>query len=160
MKKSKNPSNWQKVKNKINKKKYATPDGWDSRDTVAEQLKCDPSKVSKILSFGIESGDILCRQFYVWDDIRGTAIIKTFYKENIKESECGQEDLKFLHNIRTAKIKDNFSDSFNGPVKRVFSRHRKIEGTLYQDKSVTWDNGKISFPSESSWRKRDIYIIP
>jgi hypothetical protein len=160
MKKSKNSSNWQKVKNKINKKKYGAPDGWDSRDTVAEQLKCDPSRVSKILSFGIESGDILCRQFYVWDDIRGTAIIKTFYKENIKDSECQDEDAKILCGFRTTKAKETFNDSHKRPVKRVFSRHRKIEGTLYQDKSVTWDNGKISFPSESSWKKRDIYIIP
>lgn len=156
MKKNKNPNNWQRVKNNINKKKYTPPGGWDSRDIVAEQLKCEPGDVSKILSFGIESGEILCKQFYVWDEIRGRAVNKTFYKENIKHSDTDIDDLFTLSPL---KKKDNLNRSSNQPIKRVFSRHRKIQGTLYQDKSVTWDNGKISFPSVSSWKKRDVYII-
>lgn len=155
MKKNKNSNNWQKAKNKINQKKYSLPDGWDSRDVVADQLKCDPSKVSEILSFGIESGDILCKQFYVWDQVRGRAVNKTFYKENLNH----EEDNAKCFCESYPPDKKVFHTELNGPVKRVYSRHRKIEGTLYQDKTVTWDNGKISFPSASSWKKRDIYIV-
>mgnify|MGYP006893242454 FL=1 len=155
MKKNKNSNNWQKAKNKIHQKKYSLPEGWDSRDVVSDQLKCDPSKVSKILSFGIESGDILCKQFYVWDQVRGRAVNKTFYKENFNH----QEDSAKCFCESSPSDKKVFHTELNGPVKRVYSRHRKIQGTLYQDKTVTWDNGKISFPSASSWKKRDIYIV-
>ena len=155
MKKNKNSNNWNNAKNNISKKKYMPPDGWDCKDTVAIQLKCDTSKVSKILSFGIESGDILCKQFYVWDERKGKAVNKTFYKENFNHTQ----DISMCDNETCTVTKHVFDNSFSAPINRVYSRHRKMQGTLYQDKTVTWDNGKISIPSPSSWKKRDIYII-
>lgn len=155
MKKNKNCNNWQNVKSNINKKKYAPPEGWDCKDTVADQLNCDPEKVSKILSSGIDSGDILCKQFYVWDERKGKAVNKTFYKENFNHDE----DVSIRNNETCTVTKHVFDGSLSNPINRVYSRHRKMQGTLYKDKTVTWDNGKISIPSESSWKKRDTYII-
>lgn len=63
-------TDWTKTVNAINRSRYTIPEGWDTRDQVAESLQCDPDKVADILKPGVQSGEIERQEFPVWDDKR------------------------------------------------------------------------------------------
>lgn len=66
--------------NDINRKRYVIPPLWDTKETVAASLQCDPSRVADILKPGILSGDIECQTFAVWDDNRRMVVRVTCYR--------------------------------------------------------------------------------
>lgn len=59
--------NWKSYAEKKNAETYVLPQGWDSRETIAEQLECSPDKVSDHLRPGLRAGEIQMQQFPVWD---------------------------------------------------------------------------------------------
>lgn len=61
------PTNWKSVAEKENAKTYVLPEGWDSRETVAEQLECSPEKVDDHLRPALRSGKVIKQQYRVWD---------------------------------------------------------------------------------------------
>jgi cytochrome P450 len=63
-------NNWNKTVTEINRKRYVIPDGWDTREVVAESLECAPDRVADLLKPGIQSGQIERQEFSVWDDAR------------------------------------------------------------------------------------------
>lgn len=73
-------TNWLKKVNDINKKRFVIPEGWETRDQVAESLQCDPSKVSDLLKPGVESGEIERQMFPVWDAGRRMAVSTVCYR--------------------------------------------------------------------------------
>jgi hypothetical protein len=80
-------TNWLKLTNEINRKRYTIPDGWETRDQVAESLQCAPDKVADLLKPGVQSGDIERREFPVWDDTRRLAVRITCYRIATSEPE-------------------------------------------------------------------------
>lgn len=73
-------TNWIKAINDINSKRYVIPEGWDTREKVAESLQCSPDKVADILKPGVQCGDIEKMDFSVWDEKRRMAVKVTCYR--------------------------------------------------------------------------------
>lgn len=73
-------TNWIKAVNDINHTRYTIPEGWDTRDKVAESLQCSPDKVVDLLKPGIQSGDIEKQDFPVWDGNRRLTVRVTCYR--------------------------------------------------------------------------------
>lgn len=90
--------NWKKLVENKNAKTYVLPEGWDSRDTIAEQLECSPEKVRDHLRPALKSGEVLEQQFKVWNSDLGRCVMVTAYKEakNANAPEFSLEKAKAL----------------------------------------------------------------
>lgn len=74
------PNNWKKAVEKLSREKFKTPDGWDTKETVALQLGCSPDRVKEIIKPGLESGDFERREFMIWDERRGVPVRTMCYR--------------------------------------------------------------------------------
>lgn len=63
-------NNWLRAVNDINRQKFTIPEGWDTREQVAERLQCSPDRVSELLKPGLATGDFERNDFPVWDETR------------------------------------------------------------------------------------------
>ena len=61
--------NWKTLVESTQAKAYALPEGWDTRETIAEQLGCSSDNVRKLLSPAIKSGAVEFKQLPVWDKV-------------------------------------------------------------------------------------------
>jgi len=73
--------NWKTYVATQNAKTFVLPPGWDSRETIAEQLECSPEKVREHLQPGIAAREIEVKQFPVWDSGLGRKVIVTAYRK-------------------------------------------------------------------------------
>lgn len=73
--------NWKKLVETKNAKTFVLPEGWDSRDAIAEQLECSPEKVRDHLRAAINSKEVLEQRFNVWDASLKRPVMVTAYKE-------------------------------------------------------------------------------
>lgn len=73
-------TNWLRTVNEINSKRYVIPEGWETREQVAEGLQCDPAKVADLIKPGLASGDIERQVFPVWDAARRMALSAVCYR--------------------------------------------------------------------------------
>lgn len=48
-------------------KTYVLPDGWDTRETIANQLACSEDNVRKLMQPAIKSGAVEFKTFSLWD---------------------------------------------------------------------------------------------
>lgn len=76
----KSKNNWNKTVNTINKNRFVIPDGWDTKEQVAESLECAPDRVSDLLKPGIHAGEIEQSTFPVWNEARRMAQRVTCYR--------------------------------------------------------------------------------
>ena len=86
--------NWKSFVEKKNAKTFVLPEGWDSREKVAEQLECSPDKVDDHLRPALKSGEILKQQFKVWDSNLKRLGFVTAYKE-AKAEEAANTSVPF-----------------------------------------------------------------
>src|SRR6478609_2065580 len=106
-------TNWAKTVNEINRERYSIPEGWDTREQVAEALQCAPDKVADILKPGIQSGDIERAEFPVWDENRRMTVrVTCFRKTETKETTTSPSKVSDkTGRIRAAILKHpNLSD--------------------------------------------------
>jgi hypothetical protein len=73
--------NWKNYVEKQNSKAFVLPPGWDSRESIAEQLECAPDRVRDHLQPGIAAKEIESRQFPVWDSALGRKVAVTAYRQ-------------------------------------------------------------------------------
>jgi len=73
-------TNWLKTVNEINRKRFTIPEGWETKDQVAENLQCDPDKVGDMLKPGLQSGDIERQEFPLWDEGRRMTVRVVCYR--------------------------------------------------------------------------------
>lgn len=59
--------NWKTLVEKQNAETFVLPDGWDSREDIAEQLECSPDRVDDSLRPGLKSGRFIKQSFKVWN---------------------------------------------------------------------------------------------
>jgi DNA-binding CsgD family transcriptional regulator len=85
--------NWKTYVEKKNAKIYVLPSGWDSKDSIAEQLECSPDKVRDHLRPALASGEVEEKQFKVWNADLGRCILVTAYREAQKEVTASEFDL-------------------------------------------------------------------
>ena len=72
--------NWKSLVEAQNRKTYVLPQGWDSRDKIAEQLECSPDNVRVLLAPAIRAKAVEVQQFPVWDDITKKVLRVTSYR--------------------------------------------------------------------------------
>jgi hypothetical protein len=88
-------TNWKTYVEKTNAKTYVLPDGWDSRDAVAEQIGCAPDKVDDHLRPGLRAGEIEKQQFPVWDGRLERKVLTVAYRkvETVEKSRPSKEQV-------------------------------------------------------------------
>lgn len=77
-------ANWKKIVSVQNAKLYKWPEGWDTREKVAEHLECSPERVAEILAPAIKTGEVEKGQFPVWDAINGRKMYLVGYRPRQK----------------------------------------------------------------------------
>ncbi len=63
------PTNWKTFVEKSQAQAYRLPEGWDTRETIADQLGCSVDNVRKLLAPAIKSGSVEFKQLPIWDDV-------------------------------------------------------------------------------------------
>ena len=82
-------TNWKSLVEKTNAKTYVLPEGWDSRDSIAEQLGCSPEKVNDHLRPGLSAGEIEKQQFPVWSSQLSRKVMVWAYRRvQAKEAQA------------------------------------------------------------------------
>ena len=62
-------TNWKSFVETTQAKSYVLPQGWDTRETIAEQLGCSTDNVRKLLAPAIKSGAVEFKQLPIWDKV-------------------------------------------------------------------------------------------
>ena len=78
-------SKWKSFVENTQAKTFVLPEGWDSRDEVAEQLGCGPDNVRKLMAPAIKAGTVETKQFPVWDKITKKVRAVTAYRQTGKK---------------------------------------------------------------------------
>ena len=76
--------NWKNYVEKQNAKTFVLPQGWDTKETIAEQLDCSVEKVDDHLRPALKSGAVIKQQFKVWDGVLGRNVMVWAYQEAAK----------------------------------------------------------------------------
>ena len=85
--------NWKKAIDAINEEKFRIPEGWDSKETIAQELQCSPERVHDLLKNGLTSGAFEAQEFPVWDAKRRLTVRIRCYRQK-SESVGIDEGLK------------------------------------------------------------------
>lgn len=86
-------TNWKSVVEKINAETFILPDGWDSRDSIAEELECSPEKVDDHLRPGLKSGRFIKQQHKVWDKNLKRNIMVIAYHDTAQDEDNTPESI-------------------------------------------------------------------
>lgn len=62
-------TNWKSFVETSQSKAYVLPEGWDTRETIAEQLGCSSDNVRKLLAPAIKNGSVEFKQLPLWDKV-------------------------------------------------------------------------------------------
>jgi hypothetical protein len=156
-------TNWKNVVTKINRKQYAWPPGWETREEVAEQLECSPERVSEILAPGIRNGDVEKGSFAVWDDHLHRKVMITGYRMRPTGSLAPEPAPAKSPRPATPTVAGRGpgrpkTHVAPAPGDRVRSRKRGTLGTVRSDGGINWDSGNTTFPGPNTMRE-DIRVV-
>lgn len=73
--------NWKKLVETKNAKTFVLPEGWDSREAIANDLECSPEKVRDHLRPALASKEVIERRFSVWDAELKRCVMVTAYRQ-------------------------------------------------------------------------------
>lgn len=73
--------NWKNHVETQSAKLYVLPQGWDSKEKIADQLECSIDRVRVQLAPGIKAGLIETNVFPVWDKTTKRVVRVTAYRE-------------------------------------------------------------------------------
>ncbi len=62
-------TNWKSFVETTQAKAYVLPEGWDTRETIADQLACSSDNVRKLLAPAIKTGVVEFKQMPIWDKV-------------------------------------------------------------------------------------------
>lgn len=79
--------NWKSFVEKKNAETFVLPEGWDSREVVADQLECSPEKVDDNLRPALKSGEVIKQQFKVWNADLKRLVFVVAYSRAKKQAE-------------------------------------------------------------------------
>jgi hypothetical protein len=134
-------ANWNKIVEAHNKEHYKWPSGWDTRETIAEQLECSPERVAEQLSSAIKGGQVEKKAITYWNDELKRKITVFGYRPVQKEKPA----------------KEKVSLTIKWPPAegiRVSRRDNpKSKGTHIGKGKIAWDNGHVTEPKGNTIRK-------
>lgn len=134
-------ANWKRIVEDHSKKAYKWPSGWDSRETIADQLECSPERVAEILSRAIKDGEVEKKPITYWDENLKKKVTAIGYKQ-IEKKEKSEKKISATINwppaegIRVSRL-DN----------------PKSRGTHIGKGKIQWDNGHTTQPKGSTIKK-------
>jgi hypothetical protein len=73
--------NWSNLVEKSQAKTYVLPEGWDSREKVAEDLGCSADAVRRVLAPAIKAKEVITSVFPVYDKVTKRVVRVTAFKE-------------------------------------------------------------------------------
>jgi len=97
--------NWKTYVVDLQRRSYKLPEGWDSREDIAEQLDCSPEKVIDHLRPAIKAGEVESKQFDVWDDGLERKVRITAYRHAAKKADKNPTPRKQADPDRAETIK-------------------------------------------------------
>jgi hypothetical protein len=130
--------NWKNLLNKTNASTFKWPEGWDTREEVAEQLECSPDRVREVLAPAIRAGTVEVKEFKIWED--GRFVRKTGFRA-------------------AADIKPVPAKIVLAAGVRVQTRRGANHGVVTEANAdrftVNWGDKQTTY-SIAAWQKRDI----
>lgn len=93
-------TNWKSLVEKVNAETFVLPDGWDSRDFIAEQLECSPEKVDDLLRPGLKSGRFIKQQHKVWDRNLKRNVMVVAYHDTAADTKPAHVELNQLRQLK------------------------------------------------------------
>lgn len=60
---------WKTLIEKTQADAYKLPDGWETRDAIAEEMGCSSDNVRKLLQPALKSGAVEFKQLPIWDEV-------------------------------------------------------------------------------------------
>jgi hypothetical protein len=134
-------ANWNKIVESHNRQNFKWPTGWDSRETVAEQLECSPERVTEQLSGAIKNGEVEKKLITYWDDALKRKVSSFGYRP-ISKVETKSQQL-------SSTIKWPPAEGI-----RVSRRDNpKSKGTHIGKGKIQWDNGYVTQPKGTTIKK-------
>jgi len=73
--------NWRNFIEESHAKTYKLPAGWDSTDSIAEQMECNRDSVRRLLGPAIKAGSVESGVFPVFDTVTKKMIRVTAYRK-------------------------------------------------------------------------------
>ena len=134
-------ANWKRIVEDHSKKAYKWPKGWDSRETIAEQLECSPERVAEILSRAIKDGEVEKKPIAYWDDNLKKKVIAIGYRQVEKKEES------------TKKLSVTISWPPAEGTRVARKDNPKSRGTYIGKGKVKWDSGPTTKPSGTTIQK-------
>ena len=135
---------WKKLLHKQNARHYAWPPGWDTAESIAEQLECAPERVREHLAPSIRAGEVEVKQFTIWDGETGRKVIKTGFRIGQDKSDNRQKSVD-----SASKRPDRWPFREGAVIRRMDSPRI---GVVKAGK-IEWEDGKIAIPSKSQQTK-------
>lgn len=74
--------NWKTLVETENARTYVLPDGWDSKEKIAEQIGCADDSVRRTLAPAIKAGIVESNVFPVWDHLTKRIVRVTAYRKS------------------------------------------------------------------------------
>ena len=72
---------WKSFVESSQAKTYVLPEGWDSREKIAEELGCSEDNVRKLLGAAVKTGAVEHKVFPVWDKVTKRVKSMTAYRK-------------------------------------------------------------------------------
>ena len=92
-------TNWKSLVEKQNAETFVLPEGWDSREDIAEQLECSPDRVDDNLRPGIKSGRFIKQSFKVWNATLKRNVMVIAYHDTAQDA-VKETDLATLKRLK------------------------------------------------------------
>lgn len=152
--------NWKRHLHKQNAKTFSWPAGWDTAETIAEQLECAPERVREHLAPSIRSGEVEVKTFTIWDGDTERKISKTGFRMCNKKEPLAEQQERVAKYARTGAttIKPKKGDK----ITRIRSLNREIGTVVSLGKAgmkIEWPSKGKKVHSVESIRRGELKII-
>ena len=141
---------WKKLLHKQNAQHYAWPpssEGWDTAETIAEQLECSPERVREHLAPSIRSGEVEVKTFTIWDVETERKIQKVGFRSARKSQAPAPKSQAPAAKSQGRPDRWSFTDG--AKIRRMDSPRIGV----VKSGRIHWEDGKISLPSKSQQTK-------
>jgi len=129
--------NWKNLLNKTNASTFKWPEGWDTREEVAEQLECSPDRVREVLAPAIRAGNVEVKEFKIWED--GRFVRKTGFRAAAESKPATKVMLSAGLRVQT----------------RRGANHGVVTEASADSFTVNWGDKQTTY-AIAAWQKRDI----
>lgn len=146
---------WKKLLHKQNARHFAWPPGWDTAESIAEQLECAPERVREHLAPSIRAGEVEVKQFTIWDGETGRKVIKTGFRIGGLKSQADGSKSQAKSDNRQKSVDSSSKRPDRWPFREGAAIRRMDSPRIGVVKAgrIEWEDGRVSIPSKSQQTK-------